>query len=159
MPVAHAGPLSQMIRAWIVEAQQAGSPAWTTIAKGQSVGNKWIELLAGNLTVTSLKATVTASAAPKGAAAKIRSLSAHLCTRGGGSSKACSLRQNWVANGLLPTVQRGKDVAECCAACSARKSCALFVVTPSNVPTCTLYDATSVGGKEVQGAVTGSPPR
>ena len=85
---------------------------WTVIANGTSIGNKWITLLAENVTgVTALKATVTRSLGPPGAA-KLRSLSAHLCSRAGKASKTCSLRQNWAANGVAPTVLKGKNVAE-----------------------------------------------
>ena len=150
----------QMIRGWNISVQLGSSADWTTVASGSSMGNKWITLLPGNLSgVTALKAMVTASAAPKGALAKIRSLSAHLCSRAGTQGKACTLRQNWAADGISPTVLHGKNVAECCAACTASKSCALFVVTIANAATCTLYDATGVGGKAIPGAVTGSPPR
>ena len=60
---------------WEVQGEVGGK--WTVLANGSSVGNKWITLLESNVTVTALKATVTASA--PGGTGKIRATSGHLC--------------------------------------------------------------------------------
>lgn len=43
----------QAIRGWSVQGEVGGK--WTPLANGSSVGNKWITLLASNVTVTALK--------------------------------------------------------------------------------------------------------
>ena len=65
-----------------------------------------------------------------GATGKIRSTSAHMCSRGT-KGAACTLRQNYEGDGVgKPTTLRGKTVPECCAACTAQKGCAVFVFLP-----------------------------
>lgn len=151
----------EVIRGWAVEAKLAANSEWTRIANGTSMGNKWITLLEKNLTVTAVRTVVTAAAA--GATARVRSTSAHLCSRSTPSAK-CSVRQDWVADGVGNSTNRNGDaktIAECCAACTALKGCALFVAEPNTIDghSCVLWSATGVGGKVVKGAVTGSPPR
>ena len=91
----------QTIRAWDVEAQLPssgqGQSSWTRIANGTSMGNKWIVLLEKNLTVSAIRAVATATA--PGTVARIRSTSAHLCSRAIPNA-TCSLRQDWVADGV-----------------------------------------------------------
>ena len=91
----------QTIWAWDVEAQLPssgqGQSSWTRIANGTSMGNKWIVLLEKNLTVSAIRAVATATA--PGTAARIRSTSAHLCSRAIPNA-TCSLRQDWVADGV-----------------------------------------------------------
>ena len=142
-----------------MQAQIPGSAAWTAIANGTSIGNKWITLLPVNYTVTALKAVVTAAAA---SSAKLRSVAGHLCPRSG-RSKQCTLRKDWLANGVGGKVQAegGVELGACCAACTAAKGCAFFTLLPSARPgvgKCTLFTASSAGGHAVTGAYTGSPP-
>ncbi len=119
---------------------------------------RWITLLDQNYTVSAVKSVVTASAG--GVTGKIRSTSAHMCSRGGASAAQCTLRNNWQGDGVgTKTTLHGKSVAECCAACTAKPSCALFVHLPTNTPTCNLYGATGSNGKAAQGVVTGTPKR
>jgi len=148
----------QAIRGWSVQAQMSGSAAWTVIANGTSIGNKWITLLPLNYTVTALKAVITASAAPP---AKLRSVSGHLCPRSG-KTKQCSIRKDWLANGVGGKAAKGNlELGQCCAACMAQKGCAFFTLQSGGMPgigKCTLFTASSAGGKTVKGAYTGSPP-
>jgi alpha-L-fucosidase len=69
----------QAIRAWEVHAQALRGGAWSKIANGTSMGNKWIKLLDENITVCGLKTVVTATAS--GGTAKLRALSGHRCAR------------------------------------------------------------------------------
>eukprot|EP01052_Picozoa_sp_SAG31_P002940 SAG31_NODE_107_length_24865_cov_17.973593_9_plen_344_part_00 len=152
----------QAIRGWSVQAQLASDDAlgkdaeWVVLVNGTAVGNKWISLLPINYSVSALRAEVTAS--HPGSTPKLRSVSGHLCPRAGKSAQQCKVQENFAANGVGPTVLHGKTVGECCAACAAKKGCAVAVFMETNVPTCTLYTASSVGGKTIQGAVTLSPP-
>ena len=98
-----------------------------------------------------------------GTHAQIRSLSAHLCLRTTPNAK-CSVRENWVADGVGNSTNRNGDaktIAECCDACTRLRGCALFVAMPNSIDGhgCVLWSATGVGGKVVKGAVTGSPRR
>ena len=157
----------EVISAWVVEAQMVADStppgvtgAWTRIANGTSMGNKWITLLDTNLTVSAVRSRATATF--EGGQARIRSTSAHLCSRSTPSAK-CNLRQDWVADGVGNSTNRdgdAKTIAQCCAACSKLKGCALFVATPNSIDghSCVLWSRTGAGhGKVVKGAVTGSP--
>lgn len=145
----------QSIRGWSVQAQLAPSANWVVLVNGTSIGNKWISLLEANYTVTALRAQVTASAA--GSTPKLRTISGHLCPRASKQAQ-CKVQHNFAANGVGPTVLHGKTMNGCCAACTAKKGCALAVLMPGNVQSCTLYTASGAGGKAIQGAVTLSPP-
>ena len=141
--------------------RSAGGGGWTRIANGTSLGNKWIVLLEKNLTVSAIRTVATATV--PGTVARIRSTSAHLCSRATPNA-TCSLRQDWVADGVGNSTNRNgdaKSIAECCDACTKLKSCALFVAAPNAIDGhgCVLWSATGVGGKVVKGAVTGSPRR
>ena len=110
---------------------------------------------------STVRAVATATA--PGTRARIRSVSAHLCPRAAPSA-TCSVRKNWVADGVGNSTNRNGDaktIAECCDACTRLRGCALFVATPNAIDGhgCVLWSATGVGGKVVQGAVTGSPRR
>jgi len=150
----------QTINTWVVEAQMLSSHGnWTQIANGTSMGNKWITLLDKNLTVSAIRTVATGTF--EGAKARIRSTSAHRCSRSIPSGK-CNLRQDWAADGVGNSTNRNGDaktIAECCEACSKMTGCALFVATPNAIDGhgCILWSATGVGGKTVKGAVTGSP--
>ena len=156
----------QAIRGWEILGETAKG-TWNVLANGSSVGNKWITLLPTNVSVFSLKAVVTASASPR-SQGKIRSTSGHLCTRAP-KGAACTVRDNFQGDGVgkSTTYEWSRSVAECCAACTAVKSCAIFVfklgaVNPKSgtrVNTCTLWEATGGNGKAVNGVVTGSPNR
>ena len=148
---------------WSVQAQLDGGDvgagvAWQEIANGTSIGNKWITLLPFNISVLALRTVVTASAAP----AKLRKLSAHMCSRAN-ATKTCATQQDFAANGVGPTPLVGVSIGGCCSACERAPQCALFVHLPGGegqqAQRCTLFNASSVGGKTVVGAVTGSPPR
>ena len=130
---------------------------WQEIANGTAIGNKWITLLPFNLSVVAVRAVVTASAAPP----KLRTLSAHVCSRAS-TTGTCATQQDFAANGVGPRQLAGVSISGCCAACEKAPSCALFVHLPAEnkrKQTCTLFNAASVGGKMVVGAVSGSPPR
>jgi hypothetical protein len=156
----------QAIRGWEIHGETA-SGAWTVLANGSSVGNKWITLLPTNVTVAAIKAVVTASASPLHPG-KIRSVSGHLCTRAP-KAGSCTLRENFQGDGVGTSTKYewSRSVAECCAACTAVKSCAIFVFKPgavnpksgTRVNTCTMWEATGGRGKTVSGVVTGSPNR
>ena len=154
----------QAIRGWEIRGETANG-TWRVLANGSSVGNKWITLLSNNITVTALKAVVTASA--PGSQGKIRSTSGHLCTRAP-KGAGCTLRHNFQGDGVGKSTKYewSKSVSECCAACTAVESCAIFVFTPGHVNsrgqqvnTCTVWEATGGHGKVVSGVVTGSPNR
>ena len=145
---------------WSVEAQLAGDSEgveWQEVANGTSIGNKWITLLPVNISVVALRAVVMASAAPP----KLRTLSAHMCPRAN-IANTCTTQQNFAANGVGPRARfQGISIGGCCTACEKEPGCALFVHMPPTQlqqQTCTLFNASSVGGKTVAGAVSGSPP-
>eukprot|EP01043_Picozoa_sp_COSAG02_P023761 COSAG02_NODE_1277_length_13502_cov_14.551593_14_plen_554_part_00 len=155
----------QVIRRWEVQAQlshdsnSSKANAWTRIANGTSMGNKWIVLLQRNLTVSAIRTVATGTAL--GTTARIRSTSAHLCSRAK-SNASCSIRQDWAADGVGNSTNRNGDaktIAECCDACTKTKGCALFVAKPNAIDGhgCVLWSATGVGGQVIKGAVTGSP--
>ena len=158
----------QTIRRWEVQAQLSSSndsdsvqTAWTQIANGTSMGNKWIALLEKNLSVSAIRTVATATA--PGTAARIRSTSAHLCPRATPNA-TCNIRQDWVADGVGNSTNRNGDaktIAECCDACTKMKECALFVAKPNAIDGhgCVLWSATGVGGQVIKGAVTGTPQR
>jgi hypothetical protein len=131
---------------------------WQEIANGTSIGNKWITLLPVNISVVALRTVVTASAA----APTLRALSAHMCSRAS-VSKTCATQQNFEANGVGRQAElQGASISRCCTACEEEPGCALFVhMPPTNgkQQMCTLFNASSVGGQRVVGAVSGSPPR
>jgi hypothetical protein len=140
-----------------VQAQLAApheQDVWVELANGTSIGNKWISLLPTNVSVVALRTVVTASAAPP----KLRSLSAHLCSRAPPDTQ-CNIQADFAANGVGPMLLPGKTARQCCGACSAAPGCALFVYRPSGRASCTLYNASSVGGQRINGAISGSPPR
>ena len=154
----------QAIRGWEIHGETTNG-TWRVLANGSSVGNKWITLLSNNITVTALKAVVTASA--PGSQGKIRSTSGHLCTRAP-KGAGCTLRHNFQGDGVGKSTKYewSKSVSECCAGCTAVESCAIFVFTPGHVNsrgqqvnTCTLWEATGGHGKVASGVVTGSPNR
>jgi hypothetical protein len=107
----------QAILGWEVRGETTNG-TWRVLANGSSVGNKWITLLPNNVTVTALKAVVTASA--PGAQGKIRSTSGHLCTRAP-KGVGCTLRQNWQGDGVGKSTKYewSKSASECCTACTA----------------------------------------
>eukprot|EP01052_Picozoa_sp_SAG31_P022992 SAG31_NODE_1861_length_7044_cov_169.866379_1_plen_569_part_00 len=158
----------QTILQWEVQAQLSphsskvvSSMAWTRIANGTSMGNKWIVLLEKNLTVSAIR-TVATTTAP-GTTARIRSTSAHLCSRAK-ANETCNIRQDWAADGVGNSTNRNGDaktIAECCDSCTKTKGCALFVAKPNPIDGhgCILWSATGVGGQVIKGAVTGTPQR
>jgi hypothetical protein len=149
----------QAIRGWEIQGEMSNNGTWRVLATGTSVGNKWITLLPSNVSVTAIKSTVTASANPA-SPGTIRSTSGHFCTRAP-KGAACTLRQNFQGDGVGKSskYEWSRSVSECCAACTAVKSCAIFVFRPGRVNTCTLWEATGGNGKAVNGVVTGSPNR
>jgi alpha-L-fucosidase len=124
----------EAILAWQVDAQLSppsvgGAGTWTKIANGTSMGNKWITLLPRNITVSSIRTVVTATA--PGATARVRSTSAHLCPRSIPSSK-CSVRQDWVADGVgnsTVSMTTPYIVAGCCCCCCCCKCCCCCPLT------------------------------
>lgn len=144
----------QAIRAYQVLAQLDGpSSAWVGLVNGTSMGNKWIHLLDTNVSVTGLKAVITANASETAA---IKSLSGHLCPRAGTSTQ-CSIRENWASVGVpLGAAVPQATVGQCCELCKGNTKCALFVLSPSR--DCQLMSAQGPGGKALPGAVSGSPP-
>ena len=127
------------------------------------MGNKWIKLLDQNVTVTALKTVVTATF-PSGSVAKLRSLSAHRCSRATTYAQ-CTLKENFAAGGAGASTQLlgdAKTIDECCDACSSDHTCQLFVAFPQPIDghTCMLYTALNASADQVvKGAISGSPQR
>jgi len=143
----------QAIRGWSVLAQLSSGSDWTWLVNGTSIGNKWIHLLDANVTVTALKAVVTASASTTPV---LKSVSGHLCSRASTNSQ-CSIRENWESVGVqLGSTTPGASLGQCCDACKKTPQCALFVLHANR--DCELMSAQGPGGKTVQGAISGSPP-
>ena len=126
------------------------------------MGNKWIKLLDKNITVTALKTVVTATST--GTAAKLRSLSAHRCSRATTYAQ-CTLKHNFAAGGAGNHTQLlgdAKTIDECCDACNSDQTCRLFVALPQPIDghTCMLYTAFNTSADQViNGAISGSPKR
>lgn len=135
---------------------------WSRIANGTSIGNKWIKLLDQNISVTALRTVVTATSA--GTMAKLRSLSAHRCSRATTYAQ-CTLKHNFAAGGAGNHTQLlgdAKTIDECCDACNSDHTCRLFVALPQPIDghTCMLYTAFNTSADQVvSGAISGSPQR
>lgn len=145
----------QRIRAYTVEAQSAGSGAWTTVASGTSVGNKWIQLFSNTMTVTALRLRVTAAADSMLSRVQLVSFEAFLCNRP--SDHGCTVhadqRVSYTAKETIATIANS-NAAACCAACSSKGTCAVFLVSPTK--DCVLLNADGVS-ESAPGWTTGSP--
>ena len=135
----------QLITGYVVEALQA-SGTWEQVAKGESIGNKAIQLFQNPNGVNTTKYRLRVTDAFEGLIdqAIVKSFSVYACDRAANNT-GCSYKKDTVATfdkAMVINTAPASSPSKCCSLCTSKSNCAAFVVSPTAV--CTTLSATGV---------------
>lgn len=150
----------QQITAYKVEALNSVSGTWSTVASGQSIGNKAIRLFenATGVVATQFRFTATGFVDPSKPVANLLSFAVHKCDRSGNQTGCSYIKDtafSYTPGMVLKTIA-GSSANVCCSRCAEIPQCSVFILDPSNL--CTLLSADGVRQPK-PGYTSGTPNR